>query len=124
MTIRALGSLEEQCWLCVPRMIIKGANGEDIYKVHSPICFGGMYVNCCAVDVHRNELCGTCCFETPYFIYPASQREPANCMPGVGKIFNVPPRFGNKDQGHRVFFPVDATSEQKALIAGSALQNE
>lgn len=118
---RALGSIEEQCWVCVPRMIVKGANGQDIYKVHSPTCCGGMCVNCCA----EGKNCGAVCCRVPFHIFPASQQDTDNGAPNAGKILKIPKSIKTEvftdAEAYDVTFPEDATAEQKALLAGSTI---
>lgn len=117
-----LGQIEETCWVCVPRMNITDASGSPVYKVHSPTCLGGICVNCCA---EGNPCCGKGCCKVPFYIYPATQEDTDNGAPFVGKIVKVPKslavEFFTDAEAYDVIFPEDATNEQKAIIAGSAV---
>ena len=117
-----LGEMVELCYCCVPRMQIKDANGRPMYKVHSPTCCMGTCVNICA---EGNPCCGRGCCKIPYYIYPADQLDTDNGAPFIGKIVKVPKSLKvelfTDAEAFDVEFPVDATSVQKALIAGSAI---
>jgi len=117
-----LGNMEESCWVCVPRMRINDANGNPLYKVHSPTCCMGMCVDICA---EGNPCCGKGCCKVPFYIYPASQEDTDNGAPYIGKVVKVPKSLAvelfTDAEAFDVEFPEDATSVQKAMIAGSAV---
>lgn len=119
---QSLGEMEELCWYCVPRMQIKDETGQPIYKVHSPTCCMGMCVDICA---EGNPCFGKGCCKVPFYIYPAAQTETDNGAPFVGKVVKVPKSWKvellSDAQAFDVEFPKDASSVQKALIAGSVI---
>eukprot|EP00551_Chaetoceros_affinis_P003812 CAMPEP_0203661314 /NCGR_PEP_ID=MMETSP0088-20131115/59546_1 /ASSEMBLY_ACC=CAM_ASM_001087 /TAXON_ID=426623 /ORGANISM="Chaetoceros affinis, Strain CCMP159" /LENGTH=264 /DNA_ID=CAMNT_0050523977 /DNA_START=91 /DNA_END=885 /DNA_ORIENTATION=- len=117
-----LGQIEELCWVCVPRMQITDASGSPVYKVHPPTCVGGMCVDICA---EGNPCCGKGCCKVPFYIYPATQEDTDNGAPYVGKVVKVPKsltvEFLTDAEAYDIVFPMDATSAQKAMIAGGAV---
>lgn len=119
---KALGKIEEQFYCCVPRMLIKDSNGQDIYKVHMPTCCGGMCVNCCT---EGNPCCGKGCCKVPFHIFPADQEDTDGGASHIGKILKVPKSLMTEmftdAEAYDVTFPEQCTSEQKVLIAGSSV---
>ena len=118
---RTLGKIEEQFWCCVPRMLIKDANGVDVYKLHQPTCCGGMCISCCS----EGNPCGKGCCKVPFHIFPADQEDTDNGAAHVGKILKLPKSFMTEmftdSEAYDVTFPEKSTTEQKALIAGSSV---
>lgn len=116
------GKVEELCWYCVPRMMITDANGQPLYKLHSPTCCMGMCVNCCA---EGNPCFGKGCCKVPFHIFPASQVDTDNGTPEIGKIVKVPKGLAiellTDAEAFDITFPDDATPEQKAIIAGTTI---
>jgi len=119
---KALGTITEECWVCVPRMSILDSNGGKVYKVHQPTCVMGMCVDICA---EGNPCCGKGCCKVPFHIFPGDQSETDNGAPNVGKILKIPKSWRTEaftdSEAYDVTFPSDATAEQKALIAGSSV---
>lgn len=119
---KPLGSMEEGFYCCVPRMQIKDATGNPIYKIHAPTCCFGTCVNICA---EGNPCCGKGCCRIPFHIFPASQEDTDNGAPYVGKVVKVPKSLAvemfTDSEAFDITFPDDATNVQKALIAGSAI---
>jgi hypothetical protein len=118
---RTLGSITEGFYCCVPRMSITNSVGATIYKVHQPTCCGGICVNCCA----EGRSCGAACCRVPFHIFPGDMQDTDNGAPHVGKILKVPKSLATEiftdSEAFDVDFPVDATVEQKALIAASSV---
>ena len=119
---RTLGKVEEKFYCCVPRMLIKIANGVDIYKVHQPTCCGGMCVKC---FTEGNPCCGKGCCREPFHIFPADQIDTDNGAAHVGNILKLPKSMMTElctdSEAYAVTFPEKSTTEQKALIAGSSV---
>jgi len=117
-----IGEMEELCYVCVPRMQIKDATGKPIYKVHPPTCCGGMCQNC---FTEGNPCCGKGCCKVPFHVFPADQSDTDNGAPFIGKVVKVPKslavEFFTDAEAFDVVFPDNATSTQKAMIAGSAV---
>lgn len=116
-----LGKIEEIFSCCVPRMVISRGDGMPIYKVHPPTCCGGMCMNCCT----EGNPCGRGCCRVAFHIFPADQSKTDDGAPYAGKIVKVPKSFFTEiftdSEAYDVTFPVDASVEQKALIAGSSV---
>lgn len=119
---KKLGEIEELCFWCVPRMRINDASGKPVYKVHSPTCCFGVCVNCCA---EGNCCCGKGCCKVPFHIFPHDQEDTDNGAPHAGKILKLPKSLTvellSDAEAFDVTFPEDATTVQKAIIAGSAI---
>lgn len=119
---KALGSIVEECFVCVPRMSILDGDGRKVYKVHQPTCCMGVCVDPCA---EGNPCCGKGCCKVPFHIFPGDQSDTDNGAPNVGKILKVPKSLRTEmftdSEAFDVSFPEDATTEQKALIAGSSV---
>jgi hypothetical protein len=119
---RALGKIEELCWVCIPRMMITDSNGANLYKVHPPTCCGGMCVDICS---EGNPCCGKGCCKIAFHIFPADQKDTDNGAPHAGKIVKVPKSIMSEmftdAEAFDVSFPEGSTSEQKALIAASSV---
>lgn len=118
---RKIGSIEEEFYCCVPRMMVKDGEGRNIYKLHQPTCCGGICVDCCA----EGKNCMAVCCKVPFHIFPASQADTDNGAANVGKILKVPKslmtEFFTDAEAFDVTFPEDASVEQKAVLAGSAV---
>jgi hypothetical protein len=117
-----LGEMEELFSCCIPKMQIKDASNQPIYKVHPPTCCYGMCIDCCA---EGNPCFGRGCCKVPFHIFPASQKDTDNGAPEVGKIVKEPKscmvEICTYSEAFKIEFPDDATSEQKAMIAGSSI---
>lgn len=119
---KKLGQIEELCYCCVPRMQISDASGAPVYKVHSPTCCGGVCVNCCA---EGNPCCGKGCCKVPFHVFPHDQDVTDGGAPYIGKIVKQPKSLMveliSEAEAFDISFPDNATKEQKAMIAGSAV---
>ncbi len=67
-------------------MSISDAQGNPLYKVHSPTCCMGMCVDICA---EGNPCFGKGCCKVPFYIYPATQEDTDNGAPYIGKVVKV-----------------------------------
>jgi hypothetical protein len=65
------------------------------------------------------------CQKMPFWVFPASAMGQTNGKAGkvakVGKILKKPPKSDTEWTTFDVTFPTDATSEQKALLAGTSI---
>lgn len=104
-----LGSNEIPCFVCVPAIKVKNADGAIDYSVQMPTCMGGMCVNVCAE--------GLCNCKIPFYLYPPGKRAEADIKGKVIKEWGglVAEMFTSADK-FSVEFPTDATPETKAAI--------
>jgi len=114
-----LGTVQEQCYYCVPEFIISDHDEKALYKLHQPTCCGGVCVNICS------EGSGKGCCKVPFRIYPADQADTGDDAPFVGKILKKPKSltaelFSDADT-FELSFPTDATVDQKAIIVGTGI---
>jgi hypothetical protein len=122
----ALGGVKETCYYCVPSFKVMDDQEREIYIVHPPTCCGGCCINCCT---EGNPCCGRGCCKMPFWVFPASAVGQTNGKAGeaakVGKILKKPKslmtELFTEANAFEVTFPTDATSEQKALLAGTSI---
>ncbi|KAL7487032.1 hypothetical protein ACHAW6_012628 [Cyclotella cf. meneghiniana] len=116
-----IGSIEEQCFCCVPRFVAYGGDGEKLYKIHSPTCCCGMCIDCCA----EGNPCGKGCCKVSFRIYPASQAKTDGDAPYLGVILKKPKSLATElftsANAFDLTFPENASANQKALLVGSAI---
>jgi len=117
-----LGKIDEEYYCCVPRFTISDEKGNEVYKVHQPTCVGGMCVNCCS---EGNPCCGKGCCKAAFHVFPASQEDTDGDATYAGKILKVPKsmmtEIFTEAEAFDITFPKDATTEQKAMLTGTAL---
>ncbi|KAI2492002.1 phospholipid scramblase [Fragilaria crotonensis] len=117
-----LGSMKEDCFLCVPSFKIMAPDGNPIYMVHPPTCCCGCCVNGCT---EGNPCCGRGCCKVPFHVFPASQDETDGDAPYVGKILKAPKSISvevfTEANAFDVTFPTGATPQEKGLLMGSAI---
>jgi hypothetical protein len=117
-----LGKIDEEYFYCVPRFTISDEKGNEVYKVHQPTCVGGMCVNC---FTEGNPCCGSGCCKVAFHIYPASQEDTDGDANYDGKIVKVPKslmtELFTEAEAFDITFPEDASSQQKAMLTGTAL---
>jgi len=108
-----LGSNEIPCFVCVPAIKVKNADGAIDYSVQMPTCMGGMCVNVCAE--------GLCNCKIPFYIY----KEGVPPVDGnqVGKIIKMWRGMGTEvfsdAASFNVEFPADADAAGKARLVGT-----
>lgn len=131
---QVLGSMKEDCFVCVPSFQVNAPDGSPIYKIHPPTCWDGRCIDCCMKDYPY--CCEGCCnhkhTEEPFFaccrlafhVFPASQEDTGDLAPCIGKIFKP---FGNTVERRadcfavEISFPEGATPQEKGLLMGSAI---
>lgn len=117
-----LGAVQEQFYVCVPRFVVRDEEDKPLYKLHMPTCCGGICVNCCT---EGNPCCGRGCCKVPFHVFPADQEDTNNGATPLGKIVKVPKSMAaeifTEADAFDVVFPEDATSSQKAILAGTSV---
>lgn len=117
-----IGKIQEQCFYCVPRMLIYDANGAVVYKMHAPTCCGGVCVNCCA----EGNPCGRgCCKDSYNFYEPDQEKTDGTDAPYAGRIMKLPKSFMDElftdAVAMDVHMPKGITVERKGLLLGAAM---
>ncbi|KAL7577388.1 hypothetical protein ACA910_002114 [Epithemia clementina (nom. ined.)] len=118
-----LGTIKEQCYFCIPTFKIFNHKEDALYILHQPTCCGGCCVNCCA---EGNPCARKGCCKVSFRVYPASQEgNTGGDQPYVGMIMKKPKsalvEIFTDAGAFDVNFPPDATTDQKALLAGIAV---
>ena len=75
-----VGTVVEQCWLCVPLFTVKDATGADVFDVHQPTCCCGLCVNCC-------DRSASCCCRIPFKVYLPGSDKPSGDINKLWKNF-------------------------------------
>jgi len=126
---KIIGGVKEQCWCCVPKFTVYGADQQPKYDLHQPTCCGGQCVNFCAE--------GCCNCRIPFYIYPPGGGDDstllatnASCAEGVTppakaqicKIFGglATELFTDADT-FELKAPDDSTPDNKAALIASTL---
>ena len=116
-----LGSLQEDCWYCVPAFTLSDANSTPVYKIHPPTCCGGCCVNCFT----EGNPCGKGCCKVPFRIYPADQDDTGGDAHYVGKILKKPKsllvEILTDANAFEVSFPKSSTVAERGLIIGTSV---
>lgn len=118
-----LGNIKEACYFCVPQFNITNDKKEHLYIMHQPTCCCGCCVNCWA---EGNPCTRKGCCKVSFRVYPASQKgKTTGDNDYVGLIMKKPKStmveiFTDADV-FDVTFPDDATNDQKAILAGTAI---
>lgn len=119
-----LGRLQEQCYCCLPQSIIQDAHGNDLYLIHPPSCCGGCCMDCCA-KTESGNCCMKCCGCTiPFHVFKIGKEHGKNSIPDgriVKKIKSLTTEIFTDANAFDIDFPQDSTTEEKAMIAGSAV---
>jgi len=119
-----MGRLQEQCYCCLPQSIIRDAQGNDLYLVHPPSCCGGCCMDCCSKE-DKGNCCLKCCGCTvPFHIFQVGKEHGQGATPDgkiVKKMKSVATELFTDANAFDVEFPESATTEEKAMIAGSAV---
>ena len=117
-----LGSATETCYCCVPTIMIRGPEDEDLFKLRPPTCCGGLCVNCCA---EGNPCTSQGCCKSSFRFYPADQEDCDGDAPYVGKILKQPKSLATElftdADSFVVDFPEGSSAAQKGLLMGSAV---
>ena len=119
-----LGTIKETCYYCVPSFKVLDDQQQEVYLMHPPTCCGGMCVNCAT----EGNPCRKGCCKVPFWIFPPKSGN-TNGRAGesaeVGKIVKVPKSFRTElftdANAFEIIFPESASSEQKAVLTGSAI---
>ena len=118
-----LGSIQEKYYYCIPTFTISDYNQEPLYILHQPTCCGGCCVNCGA---EGNPCTRKGCCKVSFRVYPADQKgNTGGDQPYVGLIMKKPKsamvEIFTDAQAFDIKFPDNATTEQKALLSGTAV---
>jgi len=115
-----LGKAYETCYYCVPQYNVADHTGKDVYKIHPPLCCGGMCMNCCT---EGNPCCGKGCCKVPFWIFPIDGGSDEEDK--IGKILKKPKSLMTEIFTDAVAldidFPSDSTPALKGLLTASAL---
>lgn len=115
-----LGTIQEDCWCCVPSFTVTTPRDGPLYKIHPPTCCGGVCVDGCTEGCP----CGRGCCKAPFHVFPAHQRN-TDMAPYVGKIIkrrkNVMAECCTQNHAFDVDLPINATAEQRGLLVGTAV---
>lgn len=118
-----LGSVKEEFFCCVPRFTIYDDKDEPMYLLHQPTCVGGMCVYCCA----EGNPCGKGCCKAGFHVFPMEQKGNTDGTDAkrIGRILKKPrgvlTEIFTDSVVMDIEFPEDSTSEQKAVLMGTAL---
>jgi hypothetical protein len=93
---KLLGTVTENCWLCVPSYTIRNAAKEETLDIHQPTCCCGCLVDICA---RESQCCG---LRVPFNIY----------YPGTDVV------VGNINKIWRNFFAEIATDDDTFRFVG------
>lgn len=119
-----LGKFKERCYCCLPQSVIKGADGEELYLLHPPSCCGGCCMDCCA-DTSTSNCCMQCLGCTiPFHIFKAGDEHGSNAKPAgkvTKKMKSLATELFTDANAFDVEFPENATTAEKAMIAGSTI---
>jgi Scramblase len=118
-----LGTIEEQMYCCIPSFLVRDEIKRKMYKIHPPTCCFGCCMNCCTGDA--DGLSGCCC-KVPFWIFPARQkytdgRNAQHVGTIVKQMKSTLTDVFTESDAFEVVFPEYATTEQKALLSGSAI---
>jgi hypothetical protein len=118
-----LGSIEEECFFCVPSFKINDGNGKPVYRVHPPTCIAGM---CPAICTEGNPCTSKGCCKVPFWVFDADQKQTNGTkVDHLSKIVKLPKSFGTElftdADAFDVIFPDNATVNQKAMLVGSSI---
>ena len=104
-----MGSVKENCWLCVPSFDVKDADNKAVYLLKYPTCCMGLCINCCAE--------GCCNCRIPFYIYDTGDKKQ------VGKIVKVWGGLGQElftdADKFELEYPPDADASRKMTLLGA-----
>jgi len=124
-----LGSVNEDCYLCVPSITVKGPNGQDVYIISPPTCCGGMCINDCADDGESCCLCTETLYVYKPYEYNGGEMTPSGKIVKKRTTSEILKEVFKSVNAFDVNFPEDATIEEnapehatieeKAMLSGS-----
>lgn len=119
-----MGKIQEKFYCCLPQSVIQDAQGNDLYLIHPPSCCGGCCMDCCSKQ-ESGSCCMKCCGCTvPFHVYKVGREHGKDAVPDgkiVKKMKSLATELFTDANAFDVEFPQDATTEEKAMIAGSAV---
>jgi hypothetical protein len=117
----ALGSIQEDCFVCVPTFAVTGSQQQGLYAVIPPTCCGGICTDCCAYGNPCTRNMPACCRQS-FRVYPIEQKGKSTNgdTPYIGSILQKP---RSEAEGYyiNVNFPKAARTDEKAILVGTAL---
>lgn len=118
-----LGTIEEECYFCVPSFTINDSEGKAIYRVHPPTCAGGACVNICT---EGNPCTSKGCCKLPFWVFDPDQKDTNGAeAEHLSKIVKLPKSLRTElftdANAFDVIFPEGSSVEQKAMLVGSAV---